>query len=323
MLFKIAIAIGAGLASALLFFIPVKGTTFAMVLALVGPLPIMIAALGFGTAVGFAAACIGTIAIAISLHPLISLFFALSLGIPAFWLAHVAARRHLVTLPDGSDTIEVPAYSSGQILTWIAVLAALTALVPIAVLAARDGAIATSIDDLARQLAPVVRRLFGGESNIPNSMSAREFSRLLVLAMPALIAAWGVITLSFNLWLAGKIARISGLMPAVETDLPYRLRLSRDCVWILGAAIVASTLGETPRFIASTMVAAFATAFSLHGLAVIHGYLRNNVLRTGLLCGLYVLIFMTAWPLLFAGAVGLLDSLVPLKRHPQPPPAAV
>ena len=73
MLFKLAIAIGAGLASALLFFIPVKGTTIAMVLALVGPLPIMIAALGFGTAVGFAAGCVGTIAISIALHPLISL----------------------------------------------------------------------------------------------------------------------------------------------------------------------------------------------------------------------------------------------------------
>src|SRR5438128_1491031 len=66
MLFKAAIAIGAGLASALLFFIPVKGTTVAMALALLGPLPIMIAGLGFGALIGLAAAAAGAFAISLA-----------------------------------------------------------------------------------------------------------------------------------------------------------------------------------------------------------------------------------------------------------------
>lgn len=322
MLFKLAIAIGAGLASALLFFIPAKGTTAAMLLAFVGPLPIMIAGLGFGARIGISAAIVGTLAIALALHPLLSLFFAASLGLPAFWLARIAARTQIVTVAGSEDLVEVPAYTTGQILAWIATISALTAIVPIAVLAAREGVMAITIDELARQAAPVVRRLFGGEANIPYAMSAREFARLLVMAMPALIAGWGVLTLAFNLWLAGRIARMSGLVPPRQIDLPFTLRLPGDCIWVLGAAIFATMIGETPRFIASTMVAAFLMAYALHGLAVIHGVLRVNILRAPLLFGLYALIFMTAWPLLIAVVVGLVDSLTPIRRHPMPPPAA-
>ena len=53
---RIAIAVGAGLASALLFVVPATRAPIAMALAFVGPLPIMIAGLGFGPAVGLSAA---------------------------------------------------------------------------------------------------------------------------------------------------------------------------------------------------------------------------------------------------------------------------
>src|SRR6478672_10182943 len=107
MFFKVAIAIGAGLASALLFFIPVKGTTAAMALALLGPLPIMIAGLGFGARVGFAAAAAGTLAISLALDPLLGAFFAASLGLPAFWLAALAGRTTQAVVTDTGETVAV------------------------------------------------------------------------------------------------------------------------------------------------------------------------------------------------------------------------
>ncbi len=318
MFFKVAIAIGAGLASALLFFIPVKGTTIAMLLAFAGPLPIMLAGLGFGAGVGFGAAAIGTLAISAALHPLLGLFFAISLGLPSFWLARLAARSEEVTDPQTGEIGHVPALSSGHLLAWVATIAAATALLPIIVMAARGESLAANIDDVAQQLAPIIGRLFNGEANLPYGLSAGDFARALVLAMPALVAAWGVITLALNLWVAGRIARISGLIPARDLDLPYRLSLPRDCLWVLGASIVACMLGETPRFIASTMTASFLMAYALHGLAVMHGFLRGNPLRGALLFGLYALIVLTAWPLLLAAAVGLFDSLIPLTRRPLP-----
>lgn len=318
MFLKAAIALGAGLASALLFFIPVKGTTLAMALAFLGPLPIMIAGLGFGPLVGFAAAAIGTLAISLTLHALLGLFFFVSLGLPAFWLARLAARVEGVPHPDTGAEVSVPALSTGKLLAWIATISAATALLPILVIALRGESMAANIDEIAQRLAPVVRRLFGGEANIPYSLSAREFARTLVLAMPAMLAAWGVVTLSLNLWLAGKVARISGLIAPRADDIPYALRLPRDCLFVLGASIVACTLGETPRFVASTLTASFLMAYALHGLAVVHGFLRANPLRSALLFGVYALIVMTAWPLLIAVALGIFDSLVPVKRLPAP-----
>ena len=318
MFFKAAIAIGAGLASALLFFIPVKGTTAAMALALLGPLPVMIAGLGFGPRVGLSAAAAGTLAIALALDPLLGLFFAASLGLPAFWLAHLAARTSDFVVPETGETLAAPAFSSGKLLAWIATLAAASAMLPALVLAVRYPSVAAGLDDTARQLAPVVRRLLGGEANMPYQMSAQEFARVLVLAMPALIAAWSVATLSFNLWLAGRIARMSGLDTPRADDLPSKLRLPRDCLLVLGASVAACALGETPRFIASTLTAALLMSYALHGLAVVHGFLRANPLRSGLLFGVYALIFMTAWPLLLAVAIGIFDSLIPVKRLPAP-----
>ena len=162
MFFKIAIAIGAGLASALLFFIPLKGTAFAMALAFLGPLPVMIAGLGFGPRVGFAAAAVGTLAIAATMDPLLGLFFAASLGLPAFWLAHIAGRVEEIEIPDTGETALVPALSPGKMLAWIATISAATAMMPILVLALRGESMGANLDQVAQQLAPVVRRLFGG-----------------------------------------------------------------------------------------------------------------------------------------------------------------
>jgi hypothetical protein len=318
MFFKVAIAIGAGLASALLFFIPVKGTTAAMVLALLGPLPIMIAGLGFGARVGFAAAAAGVIAISLALDPLLGAFFAASLGLPAFWLARLAAQTVEVADPQSGQPLTIPAYSTGKLLAWIATLSAASAMLPALVLAVRFPTIAEGLDETARQLAPIVRRLLGGEQNMPYSMSAPEFARVVVLAMPALIAAWSVVTLSLNLWLAGKVARKSGLPTPRQDDLPLSLRLPRDSLIVLAASIVACALGETPRFVASPLAAAFLMAYALHGMAVVHGFLRANPLRSALLFGVYALIFMTAWPLLLAVAIGIFDSLIHIKRHPAP-----
>ena len=189
---------------------------------------------------------------------------------------------------------------------------------PLTVMAMRG----MDVDETARQLAPAIRAFFRGESNIPYAMSAREFARMAVLAFPAMFAASSTLMLSFNLWLAAKVARTSGVMAREESDIPFELRLPRDTLWVLFAAIAACSLGEMPRAIASTLAASFLTAYALHGLAVVHGFLRGNPVRGALLFGLYALIAMMAWPLLLAAAIGMFDSLIPLTRHRAPPPAA-
>jgi hypothetical protein len=99
-------AVGAGLASALLFSLVTQGTIAAISLAYLSPLPIMIATIGFGRAAGAAATALATLAViaisfiqqdrampdgALGAAALSGLTFALSLALPALWLGILAA----------------------------------------------------------------------------------------------------------------------------------------------------------------------------------------------------------------------------------------
>ncbi len=56
-------AVGAGLASAVLFSLVTQGTVIAIALAYLSPLPIMIAMIGFGRAAGLVASALATLAV--------------------------------------------------------------------------------------------------------------------------------------------------------------------------------------------------------------------------------------------------------------------
>ena len=62
MLQQIIMALGAGLASAILFVVPAKGSALAFALGLIAPLPLMIAAIGQGERIGAATGVLGAAA---------------------------------------------------------------------------------------------------------------------------------------------------------------------------------------------------------------------------------------------------------------------
>src|SRR3954451_15681730 len=89
---SLGVAIGAGLASALLFLVLTKGTIIALCLAYFAPLPLMIASLGFGQWTGLVGALLGVGVITALLSPSVGLVYAIGIGIPA-WLVCLAALR--------------------------------------------------------------------------------------------------------------------------------------------------------------------------------------------------------------------------------------
>ena len=116
-----AVAIGAGVASALLLIIAFKGTALAMTLTYMAPLPIMIAALGFGSRAGLVAALLGSLAVAAAgliygrtlgatgsmlLPSATAAFgFATTIGFPSWWLGHILLRPRA----DGASSPTGPA----------------------------------------------------------------------------------------------------------------------------------------------------------------------------------------------------------------------
>src|SRR5215210_3372686 len=86
----VLIGIAAGCASALMFASIVSGALISLVLFYLAPLPLMVAALGWGPL----SATIGGIAAAIGLGAIFGLpyciAFVLTIALPAWWLGHLA-----------------------------------------------------------------------------------------------------------------------------------------------------------------------------------------------------------------------------------------
>src|SRR3954449_3110268 len=122
----IPIALVAGAASALMFASIVSGALTSLLLFYLAPLPLMVAALGWGPL----SAGIGGLAAAIGLGAIFGLpyclAFVLTVAVPACWLGHLALLgRPVATAPSASNGAARPApvlewYPLGRILLWTA-----------------------------------------------------------------------------------------------------------------------------------------------------------------------------------------------------------
>ncbi len=131
----VLIALAAGCASALMFASIISGALISLLLFYLAPLPLMVAALGWGPL----SATIGGIAAAIGLGAIFGLpyciAFVVTVALPAWWLGHLALLgrpaterrpRRATGLRPWRPTLEW--YPVGRILLWIAGFAALTTM---------------------------------------------------------------------------------------------------------------------------------------------------------------------------------------------------
>src|SRR6202165_1919244 len=133
MIATVLIAIAAGSASALMFASIVSGALISLLLFYLAPLPLMVAALGWGPL----GATIGGIVAAMGLGAIFGLpyciAFTVAVALPAWWLGHLALLGGPITadVPSGGAPHAPPElewYPLGRILLWIAGLAALTTM---------------------------------------------------------------------------------------------------------------------------------------------------------------------------------------------------
>src|SRR3954451_15066966 len=127
----IVIALAAGAASALMFASIISGALFSLVLFYLAPLPLMVAALGWGPL----SATIGGIAAALGLGVIFGLpyclAFVLTVALPAWWLGHLVLLGRPVStgVPAGNGAAPPASalewYPLGRILLWTAGFTAL------------------------------------------------------------------------------------------------------------------------------------------------------------------------------------------------------
>lgn len=313
-----AIALAAGAASALMFASMMSGEAMSLVLICLAPLPLMVAGLGWGPL----SAAIGSIAAAIGVGAMFgigpSFSFVITVAAPAWWLSHLVLLGRPVAGPDVSGRTGgagIEWYPLGHIVIWIVAIAALTTAVAL-LMRGTDAETITTV--LRRSLSRLLQ-----SSGIPASSETDQGIEALVAIGPTLAVAFVTIRLTVTLWLAAKIAAISGSMRRPWPDL-RETTLPPMTLAALFAVLAFSFSGGLLGLLAKVATSAILMAYALTGFAVLHILTLTWRSRTIWLSLTYVLVTLIWWPMLAMVGLGLADAAFGLRQRfwqrRRPPP---
>jgi hypothetical protein len=314
---RIGVPLGAGLASALLFVVTVKGTPIAMALAYLAPLPIMIAAIGWGALSGAVACGLASAGVAVVVDPLSGLLFALTIALPgwalaSFAISHGARFRWRRGAAPPSEWMSV-----GAIVALAAALGAIISLGALIGLMVRYGGYESGLQSFADALEPAIEEAAGGAALLPEGETARDVALSLVRLAPAAIAGSTVLMFCVNLYAAARSAALSHRLRRPWPDLPTEFALPPSLAAIALAALAAAFALPAPAGqIAWIVAGALGAAFALQGLAALHALSRGLPLRPWLLGALYVCCFIRSnWILPAIAILGLIESFASLRAR--------
>jgi hypothetical protein len=323
MIASIAIALAAGAASALMFASIISGVLFSLVLYCLAPLPLMVAAIGWGPMF----ASIGGIAAALGLAAVFgfpySIAFVVAVALPAWWLGHlVMLGRPVSNDAPASDapSTDSPAmewYPIGRVLIWIAATAALTTFAALLTLGSDAASITAT---LHRSLSRVLTA-----ADVPVSADIDQLIDAMVRVAPAAAAMFATVTMTVNLWIAAKVAASSGMLRRPWPDLKTTA-LPPMTLAVLFAAIGFCFAGGMIAIMAVIVTATLLMAYALTGFAVLHTLTLRLRSRAFWLGSTYALVTMFGWPVLLMVVLGVADSAFGLRQRfwqRRPPPLPV
>jgi hypothetical protein len=320
----VLIAIVAGSASALMFASIISGALISLLLFYLAPLPLMVAALGWGPL----SATIGGIVAATGLGAIFGLpygiAFAVTVALPAWWLGHLALLGRPIdngVSPGNGATSVAPDlewYPVGRILLWIAGVAALSTMAALLTLG-------TDAASITGALKRGLLRILGPREAASTGESEQWIDALVTIA-PAAAAIVAMMTLTLNLWLAAKITATSGRLQRPWPDLKAAalppMTLAALCV-----AIAFGFAGGLLAILAQILTAALMIAYALTGFAVLHTLTLALKSRALWLSAAYAIVVVFGWPVLAMVVLGLADAIFGLRqrylqRRPPPLPAS-
>ncbi len=328
----ITAAFGAGLAAALLSLMPALKspdglssqigaipavTVFAFLMAFVAPLPIMVASIGFGTIAGLVAAVIGAIAVGIvdlrpealaglPLHSIASgglqtLVFAVSFGLPSWLLARVALLPPRSIKSGQALKVRPDEFRLGVVIACAILFAVLSTALDVAIALDAKGGFHGFVDASAKQIEPLLR----ANESLAKGVDPHVLAVRFVFSALAFMAAAELLLLVVNLWLAARIAQLSGLLATHWPDVPSSFRVPRPFAIVLAVALGLSFAGGPVGMGGVIVSGVLLMAFVIQGLAVVHALTRAKSYRLPLLIIVYLTLI---WTIAFYALLGLLDA---------------
>jgi hypothetical protein len=315
MLWIALIGLGAGITSALLFAAVATGQTFAVALFYLTPLPIVIAGIGWSHLAGAIAALAAASAVGVFFGFWFVFAFLVAIGIPAYLLSYLAMLARPAHNAPGSSPGggHLEWYPVGRLVLAAALIAAAATAVSIAafgfdVESYRNGLKAAFERVLRAQLGTPA----GQPLELPGTKDTQAALTLLVILMPPAAACFSMVTLLANLWLGGRIARVSGRLSRPWPDISAMTFPAAAPLLLagsIGAAFVPGLIGLVAVFFAATLLLAYAVL----GFAVIHGATRAIAARIIILVAAWLSVFVLGWPILLVALLGLADTFIDLR----------
>ena len=309
----VLIALAAGCASALMFASIISGALISLLLFYLAPLPLMVAALGWGPLCATIGGITAATVLGLTFGLPFCVAFAVAIALPAWWLGHLALLgRPLAagTAPSNDEEV-LEWYPVGRILLWIVIFAAIMMTAAL---------IAMSSDGPS-----ITQTMRSAWAQVLESTGIRPTDLLLdALVTIAPAAATIVITmmLTLNLWLAAKITATSGRLHRPWPDLKGTalppLTLAALC-----AAIAFCFSGGLLAIVAQIITVALMMAYALTGFAVVHTLTLALKSRALWLSCIYVIVVVFSWPILAMVALGIADAIFGLRLRylrGRPPP---
>ncbi|MCX7309602.1 MAG: DUF2232 domain-containing protein [Afipia sp.] len=308
MMTTILIALAAGIASATMFASIVSGALASLLLFYLAPLPLMVAALGWGST----AALVGGLFASAGLAALFSFTymaaFMLTIALPAWWLGHLA----LLARPMSNDpqlANMVPAldwYPVGRVLVWTVVFASITTFAALLTLGTDD----TSISSGLRRGLEAVMGVRMTDS--PQGDRDRVLDILVSIA-PGAATIIAIVTLTLNLWLAAKITATSGRLRRPWPDLRTTM-LPKTAMAALAAAIALCFAGGIVAIAAQVISSALMMVYAMTGFATLHTLMQTFSGRSFVLGSVYAATIFIGWPLIGMISLGLADAIFGIRQ---------
>jgi Predicted membrane protein (DUF2232) len=300
------IGLGAGVVAALLFASVATGSVLATLLFYLAPLPILIAALGWSHWAGLVAALSAAAGLGVILNFYFFGAFLVGVGFPAWWLSYLALlARPIAGTPDMLEW-----YPPGRLVLWAAIIAAIV----VAIAVPNFGTDKETFQaGLRRAFERAIR--MQPSPDLPAPPGRPETDRLidlLVIVIPPAAAVLATLLNLINLWLAARIAKVSGRLRRPWPDLSA-LALPGIAPGMLAVAIAGMFLPDLLGVLSMVLAASLLIAYAIVGFAVLHGITRGMASRGFLLAGTYVAVVFAGWPLLVMALLGLCDAALDIR----------
>jgi hypothetical protein len=323
MIATVLIAIAAGSASALMFASIVSGALISLLLFYLAPLPLMVAALGWGPL----SATIGGIMAATGLGAIFGLpyclAFAVTVALPAWWLGHLALLgRAIDGVPPGNGASPVAPdfewYPVGRILLWITGFAALTTMAALLTLGTDTAAITGALRRFLQRIVDL--------RGVAPTAETEQWIDALVMIAPAAAAMFAMMTLTLNLWLAARITATSGRLHRPWPDL-RSVALPPMTLAALCVAIAFCFTSGLVAILAQIIAVALMMAYALTGFAALHTLTLALKSRAFWLGCTYTIVMVFVWPIMVLVVLGLADAIFGIRQRflqgrPSPLPAS-